>query len=98
MATAIGARQPAPPAERLRKVFSYSEQLIMRQVLDQMPGNAGSVVASVIADRNGVTRSVLVNAFAKAEAAGVLTSVSMGMKGTRLVILDRPALEEAVRE
>ena len=38
--------------------------------------------ASKIADRVGITRSVIVNALRKLESAGVIESRSLGMKGT----------------
>ncbi len=39
------------------------------------------IVASKVADRVGITRSVIVNALRKLESAGVIESRSLGMKG-----------------
>ena len=46
------------------------------------------LVASKIADRVGITRSVIVNALRKFESAGVIESRSSGMKGTYIKVLN----------
>ena len=46
------------------------------------------LVASRIADRVGITRSVIVNALRKFESAGVIESKSSGMKGTYIKVLN----------
>ena len=46
------------------------------------------LVASKIADRVGITRSVIVNALRKFESAGVIESKSSGMKGTYIKVLN----------
>ena len=43
-------------------------------------------MASRIADRVGITRSVIVNALRKFESAGVIESKSSGMKGTYIKV------------
>ena len=43
-------------------------------------------MASKIADRVGITRSVIVNALRKLESAGVIESRSSGMKGTYIKV------------
>ena len=45
-------------------------------------------MASRIADRVGITRSVIVNALRKFESAGVIESKSSGMKGTYIKVLN----------
>jgi len=52
------------------------------------------VVASRVADRVGVTRSVIVNALRKLESAGIIESRSLGMKGTFIRISSALFLEE----
>ena len=54
----------------------------------------GFLVASKIADRLGITRSVIVNALRKLESAGVIESRSLGMKGTHIRILNDKFIEE----
>ena len=54
----------------------------------------GILVASKIADRVGITRSVIVNAIRKLESAGVIESRSSGMKGTYIRVLNDAIYEE----
>ena len=51
-------------------------------------------MASKIADRVGITRSVIVNALRKFESAGVIESRSSGMKGTYIKIVNDMLLSE----
>ncbi len=51
-------------------------------------------MASKIADRSGITRSVIVNALRKLESAGVVESRSLGMKGTRIKITNSKFKDE----
>ena len=50
--------------------------------------------ASKIADRVGITRSVIVNALRKFESAGVIESRSSGMKGTYIKVLNDVVFDE----
>lgn len=74
--------------------LSYSETEALEQVFADLGGTEGLVVASKIADRAGVTRSVIVNGLRKLESAGVITSRSLGMKGTFIKVLNPSFLEE----
>ena len=60
----------------------------------QLEGREGILVASKIADRVGITRSVIVNALRKFESAGVIESRSSGMKGTYIKVLNDAVFEE----
>ena len=51
-------------------------------------------MASKIADRVGITRSVIVNALRKFESAGVIESRSSGMKGTYIKVLNDYIFDE----
>ena len=62
--------------------------------LNELDGNEGLLVASKIADKVGITRSVIVNALRKFESAGVIESRSLGMKGTHIRILNDKLLDE----
>ena len=55
---------------------------------EELDGTEGILVASKIADRVGITRSVIVNALRKFESAGVIESRSSGMKGTYIKVLN----------
>ena len=77
--------------------LSYSEVEAVQQIFAELEGDEGLLVASKIADRSGITRSVIVNALRKLESAGVIESRSLGMKGTRIRILNDKFKEELER-
>ncbi len=90
-------------AEEARKVqivrsaistLSFSELEAIRHIFDELDGNEGILVASKIADRVGITRSVIVNALRKFESAGVIESRSSGMKGTYIKVLNDVVFDE----
>ena len=68
--------------------LSYSELEAVQNIFAELNGTEGLLVASKIADRVGITRSVIVNALRKFESAGVIESRSLGMKGTYIRILN----------
>ncbi len=74
--------------------LSYSELEAIEHIFEELEGNEGLLVASKIADRVGITRSVIVNALRKLESAGVIESRSLGMKGTYIKVLNNKFLIE----
>jgi transcriptional pleiotropic repressor len=74
--------------------LSYSELEAVDHIFEELDGKEGLLVASKIADRVGITRSVIVNALRKLESAGVIESRSLGMKGTYIKILNEKLLSE----
>lgn len=74
--------------------LSYSELEAIEHIFNELDGEEGLLVASKIADRVGITRSVIVNALRKFESAGVIESRSLGMKGTHIRILNENLLDE----
>lgn len=74
--------------------LSYSELEAIEHIFEELDGMEGLLVASKIADRVGITRSVIVNALRKLESAGVIESRSLGMKGTYIKILNSKFLDE----
>lgn len=52
--------------------LSFSELEAIIHIFDELDGTEGILVASKIADRVGITRSVIVNALRKFESAGVI--------------------------
>ena len=90
-------------AEETRKVqivksaistLSFSELEAIIHIFEELDGNEGILVASKIADRVGITRSVIVNALRKFESAGVIESRSSGMKGTYIKVLNDVVFDE----
>ena len=74
--------------------LSYSEAEAAVNILGELNGTEGLLVASKIADRVGITRSVIVNALRKFESAGVIESKSLGMKGTYIKVKNDYLLDE----
>lgn len=77
--------------------LSYSELEAVEHIFNELEGSEGLLVASKIADRVGITRSVIVNALRKFESAGVIESRSLGMKGTHIRILNDHLLGELIK-
>lgn len=74
--------------------LSFSELEAITHIFNELEGNEGILVASKIADRVGITRSVIVNALRKFESAGVIESRSSGMKGTYIKVLNDVIFDE----
>ena len=90
-------------AEEVRKInivksaintLSFSELEAIQHIFDELGGSEGILVASKIADRVGITRSVIVNALRKFESAGVIESRSSGMKGTYIKVVNDVVFSE----
>lgn len=90
-------------AEEARKIqivrsaistLSFSELEAITHIFEELDGNEGILVASKIADRVGITRSVIVNALRKFESAGVIESRSSGMKGTYIKVINDVVFDE----
>lgn len=77
--------------------LSYSELEAIEHIFEELNGKEGLLVALKIADRVGITRSVIVNALRKLESAGVIESRSLGMKGTYIKVLNDKFLVELDR-
>mgnify|MGYP001221287023 CR=1 FL=1 len=73
-------------AQMVLKSLSFSELKAISNVLMDLNGTEGYLVASKIADRIGISRSVIVNAMRKLESAGVVESRSLGIKGTYIKV------------
>jgi len=74
--------------ELAMSILSYSELEAIEQIFKELNSDEGLLVASKIADRLGITRSVIVNALRKFESAGIIESRSLGMKGTYIRVLN----------
>ncbi len=77
--------------------LSYSELEAIIHIFEELNGAEGILVASKIADRVGITRSVIVNALRKFESAGVIQSRSSGMKGTYIKVVNDYVFTELER-
>lgn len=74
--------------------LSVSELDAIHHIFKELDGTEGILVASRIADRVGITRSVIVNALRKFESAGVIESRSSGMKGTYIKVVNDAIFDE----
>lgn len=90
------AEQESLAAAVALKCLSYSEQQAVVELFKELGGSEGILVASRIADRLGITRSVIVNALRKLESGGVVRCRSLGMRGTHVKVTN-PALLAGVQ-
>lgn len=74
--------------------LSYSEKTAILCIFEELEGIEGILVASKIADRIGITRSVIVNALRKFESAGIIECKSSGMKGTYIRVANTRIFDE----
>ena len=74
--------------------LSYSEKQAIEYILGELNAQEGLVVASKLADKVGITRSIIVSALRKFSSAGVIESRSLGMKGTYIKILNNYIMDE----
>ena len=74
-----------------------SATAVQMAIIDALEGDEGRLTASNIADKIGITRSVIVNALRKLESAGIIESRSLGMKGTYLKVLNSRFKEELTK-
>ena len=81
---------------KLQSQWRLIRFLILRKaiehIFEELGGNEGLLIASKVADRVGITRSVIVNALRKLESAGVIESRSLGMKGTFIKVKKKNSL------
>ncbi len=109
-ATVVGMEILRAKAEKIEEVarqkaavsiafdtLSYSELEAVDHIFKELGDSQGLLVASKIADKVGITRSVIVNALRKLESAGVVEVRSLGMKGTYIRVLNDYLLEELER-
>lgn len=69
------------------KTLSKLELRAVHAVLNELDGKKeGILVTSRLADKVGITRSVIVNALKKCESAGIIHTKSAGVKGTAVQI------------
>lgn len=86
-------KRRAQIAHDVLESLSFTEIDVVAEVFDFIKNGEGFVIASKIADKNGYARSVTVNALRKLESAGVITTRSLGVKGTYIKILNDKLLE-----
>lgn len=68
--------------------LSLTEKKAVNYIFSALKDGEGILVASKLADKVGITRSVIVNALRKLESAGVIETKSAGMKGTYIKVMN----------
>jgi len=74
--------------------LSYSELEAVIQVISELEGDEGLLIASKIAKQQGLSRSGIVNGLKKLESAALIETRSLGMKGTYIKILNEALVTE----
>jgi len=74
--------------------LSFSELEAATQIIKDLKGDEGLLIAGHIADKLGFTRSVVTGALRKLESADLIESRSLGMKGTYIRVKDALLREE----
>lgn len=80
-----------------RIVISSLTQLeikALRSVFAEFDPIYGIIVISRISRENNITRSLIVNALKKIESAGIIDTASLGMKGTKINIINKYFISE----
>ncbi len=77
--------------------LSFTEREALGKIFAEINGEDDILVVSKVAGKYSITNSVIVNALRKLESAGVLSSQSLGMKGTKIKITN-PYLRIKVEE
>jgi len=94
--SAVIQAQEARVSSAIRSL-SYTEEEMIRALLDALPGEDGGVVVTAhVAEACGASRSGITTAIRKLEAAGVLEARSKGSRGTviRLIGTTRSDLRQ----
>lgn len=73
--------------------LSCSELESIKFMISQLDNGEGILVASKIADKIGITRSIIVNSLRKFEGAGIIKTRSSGMKGTYIKVINNYCYE-----
>lgn len=68
--------------------LTWSELQAIYYVFRELKNGSDMIVASKIADRENITRSIIVNALKKIESAGVVETRSYGQRGTKVKVLN----------
>lgn len=76
------------------QMLSGAEREAIHAVFNALTDEDSLLVASRVAKESGITRSVIINALRKFEGSGILEVRSLGMKGTRIRVLNPAIYQE----
>ncbi len=80
--------------ESVKSILTPLEQQAVSELLKSIPNEEGDVVISKVADKIGITRTVIINAIKHMESAGLIYTRSRGVKGTYIKILNKNIYHE----
>ncbi len=66
----------------------------LKLVFKEISSDKSIIVISKISRESGITRSLIVNALKKIESAGIIDTSSLGMKGTKISVLNKYFISE----
>lgn len=85
-------------ARNVVATLSYSECKILLHILDELKENKEAIlIASQIADKANITRSVTVNTLRKLQSGKIIEAKPLGSKGTLVKIINLAIYKEAER-
>jgi len=87
-------RQQANQVREAINALSFSELEAAIYISQALGGLDGLLIAGHVADKLGFTRSIVVTALKKLEAAGLIETRSLGVKGTYIKINEPMLVEE----
>ncbi len=67
-------------------MLSNTEKAALKKILKEVAEDEGLLVVSKVAKKYSITNSLIVNAIKKLQSAGVISSQSLGVKGTKIKI------------
>lgn len=78
--------------------LSVTEQEAAKVLFSELPMEGGMVTTSKLAEKYGITRSLIINCLSKLESAGIVETRSAGAKGTQIKIINNLIFAEVLRE
>ena len=87
------AKQDRHAAKSIIGTLTYSELTATLSIFKQLE-NSTLIVLGKFADDHGFSRSIVGNAVRKIEASGAIETRSLGVKGTKIAIINEKLLEE----
>lgn len=83
--------------ERLTKILTFAEIAAIKALIEELDGkDEFIIVVSKVTNKIDVTKSSLIQSLRLLEVAGVISSSSLGAKGTYIKVLDREALNDLI--
>ena len=66
----------------------------LKAVFSEISQEGGIIVIKKLAEKHNITRSLIVNALKKIEGVGIITTQSLGVKGTKVTVVNKYFITE----